>query len=395
MRCVASIFCLLFLPATLLFADEILNPELIPGIHLMNNGQLLESQAFYKSYVQLHPDDPKALFLLTMINWKIMWISSYSQTEREDLGKLIDQVDQSFLAKKDTDADALFFYTASIGLRASIATWENEWWDAAQLGKKMKKNAEDLVRINPENYDSDYLLGSYNYFADVLPGGVKLLRSLLFLPSGNKVDGVKQLILAYQKGKITAGEAGRTLSIIYTYFEKQHDYGVKMCNNVLAQYPDNYEVGLYKGINLYFRKDWQDSQDWLQKVRTQVSAYSSKHEQDVVEKRTAGEIVPVYAPLDREVRYWISRNLIQMERYEDARVILESLAEPEIHKPYWIQRGVFLSLAEIELEEDHPDKAEADIDRVLKWPDVKDSHAKAKLLKEKKKKTSTFDLDFL
>ena len=71
-----------------------------------------------------------------------------SPSERDDLGKLIDQVDQALLKKKDSDPDALFFYTASIGLRASIATWENEWWDAAQLGKKMKRNAEDLVQSN-------------------------------------------------------------------------------------------------------------------------------------------------------------------------------------------------------------------------------------------------------
>src|SRR5262245_56926500 len=262
MRYFASILCVLLFPAALLFADESLNPELIPGIQLMNNGQFLERQSFFKNYVQSHPDDPRALFLLSMIDWKIMWISSYSKAEREDLGKLIDQVDQSFSTAKDTDVNALFFYTASIGLRASIATWQNEWWDAAQLGKKMKKNAEDLVRIDPENYDSYYLLGSYNYFADALPGAVKFVRSLLFLPSGNKVDGVKQLIISYQKGKITAGEAGRTLSIIYTYFEKQHEYGIKMCDNVLAQYPDNYEIGLYKGINLYYRKQWKDSHDW-------------------------------------------------------------------------------------------------------------------------------------
>jgi hypothetical protein len=395
MRCFASVLCVVFLTATFLSADEELAPDLNSGIQLMNNGQFLECYSFFKNYTELHPEDTKALFLLAMIKWKMMWISSYTKPEREDLEKLIDQLEGSFSAKKDDDPDALFFYTAVIGLRASIATWENEWWDAAQLGKKMKANAQDLVKMNPDKYDSYYLLGSYNYFADALPGYIKFVRILLFLPTGSKIDGMKQLIVANQKGSLTSGEAGRTLCIIYTYFEKQHDYGIKMCDNVLTLYPENYEVGLYKGVNLYFNSDWQQSYDWFQHVREQLLAYSAKHEKPTPNGNSSDAIVPVYRPLEREVRYWTSRTLIQKGQYEEARSLLQDLADPEIHQPYWLMRGVFLSLAQIEYKENHPEKAEALIQRVLRWSDVKDSHEKAKLLKEERGKVGTFDIDFL
>ncbi len=396
MRSFASILCLFFLTATFLFAGEELDPDLISGVQLMNNGQFLECYSFFKHYTEQHPENDKALFLLAMIQWKMMWISSYTKPERDDLGKLIDRVESSFSARAEKDPDALFFYTATIGLRASVATWESQWWDAAQLGKKMKVNASKLVKLNPENYDSYCLLGSYNYFADALPGYIKFVRSLLFLPSGSKTEGLKQLIVADQKGSVTSGEAGRTLSLIYTYFEKQHEYGVKMCDNVLTLYPENYEVGLYKGVNLYFQKEWQQSGDWFQHVNEQVLSYSKKHiEPESNGARSTDPIVPVYRPLEREARYWVGRNLIQQGRYEEAKSILEKLANPEVHQPYWLMRGVFLSLAQIEYEENHPDKADVLIQRVLKWPDVKDSHDKAKILKKKKKEVGTFDIDFL
>lgn len=386
-------FLLLAIPVAR--ADQELSPELITGIELMNNGQFLESHDAIKKYTEEHPKDGKGLFLLAMIKWKIMWISSYTKPERDDLEKLIDRTEGYFSARKDKDTNALFFYTAIIGLRASIATWENQWWDAAQLGKTMKKNAQALVKLDPNNYDSYYLLGSYNYFADALPGYVKFFRTLLFLPSGNRMDGLKQLILANQKGSITAGEAGRALSIIYTYFEKQPEYGVRMCTNVLILYPENYEVGLYKGINIYFQKQWTPSYEWLQHVREQIKVYSMKHEN--LSDREQGEfrVLPVYRTLDRELQYWMSRSLIQQNRYKEARDILQKLSNPELHQPYWIMRGVFLSLAEIEYEEGHPEKADVLIRKVLKWPDVKDSHEKAKLLKEKGKQIGTFETDLL
>jgi hypothetical protein len=99
-------------------------------------------------------------------------------------------------------------------------------------------------------------------------------------------------------------------------------------------------------------------------------------------------------PLERETRYWIARNLIQQGQIEEAKSILLKLSDPEIHQPYWLMRGVFLSLAQIDYEEGHPEQAEIRIEKVLQWVDVKDSHEKVKLLKKKKNGIGTFDIDF-
>ena len=45
--------------------------------------------------------------------------------------------------------EALFYYTGVYGMRAQLAATENEWWSTAQLGKKMKRNAEMLVKKDP------------------------------------------------------------------------------------------------------------------------------------------------------------------------------------------------------------------------------------------------------
>jgi hypothetical protein len=256
----------------------------------------------------------------------------------------------------------------------------------------MKKYAERLIEKEPKYYEAYYLTGSFNYFADVLPSHLKFLRSLLFLPGGDRRAGLKQLIIAYQKGNLVSEEAGRTLALVYTYYEKRPDYGTEMCDNLLSRYPENYETSLFKGINLYFESEFEKSANWLTQVRQALLAYSQKHPKG---RPADQQIVPVYFGLEREVRYWIARDLIQMGRDQEAREILLDLADPEIHQPYWVMRGVFLSLAQLDYRAGNPENAEGWISKVLRWQDVKDSHEKAELLQKKKELVESFEIDFL
>ncbi len=376
----------------LLFAPGIgfaakLSPELEQNLQLMTNGQLIEAYSAFKEIHEKNPEDAAAAFLLAVSKWKMMWLSTYNSEDRQEFVKRLDQVDLLCNRDLDQDKDALFYHASVYGLRSQLAATENEWWETAQLGKKMKNEAQKLYHKDPQYYEAYYLLGSYNYFADALPGYLKFLRALAFLPSGDRIGGLKQLIVAFEKGETASTEAGRTLALIYTYFERRNDYGVQICDTLLTQYPQAYDLGLYKGINLYFSMTFEKSLEWLQHVKSQIFEYSQKH--------GAEQIVPVYFPMEREVRYWIARSLIQLHRFPEARELLIELTKPEIHQPWWLMRGVYLSLAQIEYQVDQPEQAEKWLAPVLKWRDVKESHDKANLLRKKKGNVDVFDIDIL
>jgi tetratricopeptide (TPR) repeat protein len=207
----------------------------------------------------------------------------------------------------------------------------------------------------------------------------------MFLPGGNRTQGLKQLIRAYDKGNLVSAESGRTLAIIYSYYEKIPKYGIQMCENLLVRYPDAYDVRLYKGVNLYYSSDFEEAEIWFRQLRSMLLEYSRIHGE---------KVVPVYMPMEREVRYWIARSLIQQKEYDEARQLLEELNDPPIHQPWWILRGVRLSLAQLHYIENEPEEAEALIEQVLDWSDVKDSHEKAELLQKKGRKISKFEIDF-
>jgi len=374
------LFLLLFYALPCWSAEhETLPPPLQQGLTDFNQGLLLEAYDAFAAYHKENPGDPRALFYEAMSKWKMMWLASYNPQDRGDLIALLHDAEDAYEDIADRDSDSLFYYASVIGLRAQLAATDGDWWGTAQLGKKMKKSAEKLLKQDPEYYDADYLLGSFNYFADTLPGHVKFFRALLFLPGGDRKAGLEQLNTAYQKGKLTNGEAGRTLSIIYTYFEHSYEDGRKLCDTILTNNPDAFDVGLYKGIDLYFSNDWEDAITWMQQLHERLVNYSEKHRNSHQQP-----IVPVYLPIDRELHYWIARCMIQQKKYEAARELLVKLADPELHQPWWLMRGVFLSLAQIDYIQEHPEDAEKRIKRVMDWPDAKDSHDKAKLLQKKK-----------
>ena len=387
------IFFLILVVCSTCVADEaLISPELTQGVELFNNAQLIEAYSFFQKYVQKDPEDPAANFLLALSKWRIMWLSTYNDFDKEELTGLLDRVNQLCEAQTEQKSDCAFFNASVTGIRAQITATENQWWETAQLGKKMKHQSADILEANSEYYPALYLLGSYNYFADALPGYLKFLRSLVFLPGGDRTQGLKQLITAYQKGGVVSGEAGRTLAIIYTYFEKKPKYGVLMCDNLLTTYPLGYDVSLYRGINLYFNKSWEKSLAQMDLVHKQVREYSQKHS-SVKDHTMPADIVYVFRPLEREARYWMSRDLIQLERYDEAQELLLGLANPPVHQPYWLIRWVYLSLAQIEYEKKNPEAASVWIEKVLAWKDVKDSTDKARLLQKKREKVDTFDID--
>lgn len=383
----------LFLFSSLCFAEGIqLNSESYRALQLMNNGQLLEACSSLQAIREKDPERVIDTFLLALTKWKMMLLSDSDEAQREKMQLLLEEVEEKTLPRTSEDNDALFLFASVIGIRAQIAATENEWWTTAQLGKRMKRHAERLIEKNPEYYEAYYLTGSFNYFADVLPSHLKFLRSLLFLPGGDRKEGLKQLIVAYQKGNVVSEEAGKTLALIYTYYEKRHDYGTEMCDNLLSRYPENYETGLLKGINLYFESEFEKSAARLDQLRQALIAYSRRHSSGHSGEQ---QIVPVYFGLDREARYWLARNLIQMGHDDEAHSILLALTAPEIHQPYWLMRGVFLSLAQLDYRAGNPEKAEVWISKVLRWQDVKDSHDKAKFLRKKMDSIDSFEIDFL
>src|SRR5687768_17815477 len=109
---------------------------------------------------------------------------------------------------------------------------------------------------------------------------------------------------------LTEVEAATTLSIIYTYYERKFEEGTRMCESVLTKYPDSFDVMLYQGINLYYLKEFDKSIASMQDLRARILSYSAKHDPNET-------VIPLYRPMEREVRYWMARAKVQQKKHDE------------------------------------------------------------------------------
>lgn len=144
-----------------------------------------------------------------------------------------------------TDDEALLYLASGYLLRAQYRLGLDEGvLGAARDGARMKRYAEAYIERWPDRADAYLPLGIYNYYVDLAPSVVKAIRVLLFLPGGDRAQGLKQIELAHRSGKRFGLLAGLALTDIYATFEPRPDDAVAVAERLAAQYPASSMVQL-------------------------------------------------------------------------------------------------------------------------------------------------------
>jgi hypothetical protein len=110
---------------------------------------------------------------------------------------------------------------------------------AAREGKKIKDALEHALQLDPSLDDAYFGIGLYHYYADVAPTAAKMLRWLLFLPGGDRVAGLREMLQARQRGALLKGEADYQLHMIYLWYERQPMRALELLQDLDAQHPSN------------------------------------------------------------------------------------------------------------------------------------------------------------
>jgi Tetratricopeptide repeat len=154
---------------------------------------------------------------------------------------------ESFLADAErrhlrsaTDDEALFYVANGYMLRARYrVNHDKGMFGAARDGAKAKRYVDAYVKRRPEHGDAYFALGTYNYYVDIAPSLVRVLRVFLFLPGGNRAEGLKQIERAYRDGSLLSFPAGMILMEVYGQFEGRTADAIATGERLAAQYPDN------------------------------------------------------------------------------------------------------------------------------------------------------------
>ena len=172
--------------------------------------------------------------------------------EEPSLEKELERSLDAFLAdaekrhdRSSEDFEAIFYLANGYMMRAQYRVNHNKgMWGAARDGARAKRLIDTYVRRYPEHGDAYFVLGLYNYYVDIAPSFVRVLRLFLFLPGGSRVEGLKQIERAYSQGSLFAFPAGMILMEIYSTYEHRGADAVRVGERLFQQYPANPDVGM-------------------------------------------------------------------------------------------------------------------------------------------------------
>jgi tetratricopeptide (TPR) repeat protein len=217
--------------------------DVLAGYRQFYGGDARLAQKTFEGLVTARPDRLAAQFGLATV------LEDRSRDERGLEPEFERRID-ALLAAADarvnrsaTDDEALFYLANGHLLRAKYRFDHDKGvWGAARDGARSKRFSEQYIRRRPEHGDAYLALGTYNYYVEIAPAFVKVLRAFLFLPAGNRALGLEQLERAYAQGNLFAPQAGLALMDIYGSFEPRAADALRVGEQLASRYPDNPKI---------------------------------------------------------------------------------------------------------------------------------------------------------
>ncbi len=141
---------------------------------------------------------------------------------------------------REPDRAEAWFYLAAA--HAPLVQWRvlrGDRLTAAREGNRIRSALERALELDPTLHDAKFGIGLYHYYADVASAAAKILRWLLLLPGGNRVQGLREMLEARDHGDLLKGEADFQMHWLYLWYERQPDRALSLLRQLDDRYPTN------------------------------------------------------------------------------------------------------------------------------------------------------------
>ena len=321
------------------------------GYHLLWSGDQTAAIRHFEALARARPTDAPAQFGLLVAQSEQMDVEPALQPAFErGIDALIAQIDARYRRSKQ-DAEALFYLAQAHLLRAEYRfDHDKGMWGAARDGAKAKGYVDTYLTQHPEHGDAYLVVGAYNYYVDLAPTFFKTLRFLLFLPPGNRVEGLKQLERAAAQGSYFGPKAQTILLDVYSAFEGRTADAVATAERLKKQFPASDPVDAAIG-ELY-------ASEALEDYARAAAAY-----QAIVDRRSVDGTLSGSTARYRALEGLSSARLSQW-RLEDAIAALAPPIDGGVTNPDWVMPNFLLRRGNYRALLDDPAAAD-DARRVL------------------------------
>jgi tetratricopeptide (TPR) repeat protein len=238
------------------------------------------------------------------------------------------------MEKNSRDGGAYFSMVLAKMVRDRWEMDRKNYFRAFREAGRVWDYLEKTRELDPGNYDVYYPMGILHYYLAQLSGIARGVASL-FITSGDREKGLKELELAAEKGYFLKDMAQSNLVSIYYLNEKQPERALPLAKQLREKYPQNYnfcfaladtlsrlgrfeeamaaageiEAGIKSGIPPYRPELWPRYQQLLGKIFLDQGDYPKATEYLKLALKDQ-------APYNARVRAWA---LVRLGMIQDAR----------------------------------------------------------------------------
>jgi tetratricopeptide (TPR) repeat protein len=239
-------------------ADEAGNLEIaVHGMDKLMDSDFDHAIEISRRIQKSDPESPLGYLLEADMNWWKIYLTEGNLIDPDVFESLSEaatpydgdfrRLDELAIVKAETrlhahqdEARSYFYEGLAYGLRARLEALRDHALATAHTGKKLRNLSLAALKLDPNLNDAYFGIGLYNYFVDTLPTYVKMLRFLILLPGGDRLEGLRQIQEAMEKGQLVTSEARFHLAKNYSRsIDRQFAKSLELFRQMEQQYPHN------------------------------------------------------------------------------------------------------------------------------------------------------------
>ncbi len=177
-----------------------------------------------------------------MSRWWRIALDPDDRSRDETFSKAVDaavQADQAWTGREPERAEAWLYLGGALAARVQWKVLRGQRLSAARDGQRIKDALEQALALDPSMQDAWFGIGLYHYYAAIAPLAAKILRWLLFLPGGNRAEGLQEMLRTHSQGRLLRGEADYQLHLIYLWYEHDTGEAMTLLDGLRSRYPGN------------------------------------------------------------------------------------------------------------------------------------------------------------
>jgi len=209
------------------------------ALELLYDGGTDGALARLQELVAAAPQDPLPAYISALaLCWKIEQRpeSTALDAELHRRAQTAIALAEARLRREPADARALLARAGGWGAKGRLQLLRREKRESARSAVRMREDLLALRALEPDNLEASFGLGLYDYYADVLPKLMRLLRLLTGIPGGDRVRGLASIERARQ-ARLHDTEARAQLFEIYAFYEDEYDRAHEEMLGLRRRYP--------------------------------------------------------------------------------------------------------------------------------------------------------------